>query len=1140
MLATGDRNKIMASYDVVNALDDGVGVLAAEDCRKQAAALDEAMQVNPVGLAVWYVAYLCAQQVGDEDAAAQRLRRFEALVRYAIDSLPPDQGTTPIRVVSPIDVSVFISASGNKLLYKFYDPFQSERYLLLRVGLWDAQRKRERWLSFDFLDSVIRLSRDTKFAEFPFFRYQTAGAVLKNFAESDPAAKAALDLVGALNESDLAKRLAAISELANGGNFQATMALARICLADDTAHCEAQAIDALLPLVEAHNAQAMIALAPYYYEGRGVAQDERAAKKLIAAANDRLGDGWGSVMFAIGAGDPRHEAVSPGVRAALEDAAHVGNPVAEATLAAFALLKVKSPTLPRDLLEQLKDAAAKGLPIAQSALAELLLAQGNTEEGIAWMRRAAELNSVPAQLSLARIYESGLAKAGIERDVALSQHWYAQAATGGDVHSMLLLGRRYLLEPDTPENRLKAQGWFQSASMKGNIEGSLALAEVFRKGNGGDEGTPADAIAIYRSLSETRNSAAARRAWAQMLQRGTQVQKDLYQAHQLLAIDADRGDAASQYQLGAMLIAGELGKGVFAEGMDWIRKSAAQGNSDAKYSLAVAFEEGERFASDPTQVADSYENAMANGDIAEMLRFASMAAEGRGMNKNPSLADKLLRKAAASGSSEAMWRLGDAFLFGDGEPKDRSQAIDWYRKSAEANNSAGMRGLASLLVEDKDATIQAEAIQWLQRAASMGNSVAMNDLGIAFHYGTGVDKDYAQAIAWYQKAIDADNSDAMANLGFLKLQDGIQKNVVEARVLIEKASERGNVKGTCTLATMLIDGIGGPKDTTRAWTLVQRAADAGNSTCQLMMGLGYRYGRVTGQDDFPNATKYLHLAAEQGEEEARAQLAEVVIKQYPDDEARVAQAMQTLRTLAPTNSRARFLLAEACILGNPWPRDGACARQYFEKAASDEFPIAASQMGMLLETDFGGPRDLNAAEKWFRKAIDAGMIQSYYELGRLLMHKGNDSEAIQDLWESASSGSNQSAAYALLRYCRAHHDCAIPQGKRTELEKQLEKMTPGMKNNVAWQLAVDVMSDAQDARYAVSLVMSLPPKDRSSWMQLDTLAAAYARAGDFENAVATEQLCLAAIPETATRNERVKATDRLERYRSHKTWDLRY
>ena len=51
-------------------------------------------------------------------------------------------------------------------------------------------------------------------------------------------------------------------------------------------------------------------------------------------------------------------------------------------------------------------------------------------------------------------------------------------------------------------------------------------------------------------------------------------------------IRAERGDAKSQYELGAMYY---YGKGVtkdYAEAVHWYRKSAEQGEADAQYSLS--------------------------------------------------------------------------------------------------------------------------------------------------------------------------------------------------------------------------------------------------------------------------------------------------------------------------------------------------------------------------------------------------------------------------------------------------------------------------------------------------------------------------------------------------------------------------
>jgi tetratricopeptide (TPR) repeat protein len=275
--------------------------------------------------------------------------------------------------------------------------------------------------------------------------------------------------------------------------------------------------------------------------------------------------------------------------------------------------------------------------------------------------------------------------------------------------------------------------------------------------------------------------------------------------------------------------------------------------------------------------------------------------------------------------------------------------------------------------------------------------------------------------------------------------------------------------------------------------------------------------------------------------DAKAQLAEIAMHDNEDDEAIVAENFATLVELAATGSaRAQFLLAETCLLGRPWPRDFECARRNFVLTDAGGFAPGAPNLGLFAQAGIAGPVDLDAAETWFRKAVAQGASASRYELGRLLLKRGkNIQEAIDLLLPSAEEG-NPGSAYVLLRYCREHPDCDVAPDKIAALKKQIAELTPRLKNVLAWGLGCDVMSDAEDGRYAVKLIESMPSQEKDKWAVQDTLAAAYARTGDFENAVSAQRRSIDTMPDTETRVQRLILQERLSLYQSGKTWDLPY
>jgi TPR repeat protein len=319
---------------------------------------------------------------------------------------------------------------------------------------------------------------------------------------------------------------------------------------------------------------------------------------------------------------------------------------------------------------------------------------------------------------------------------------------------------------------------------------------------------------------------------------------------------------------------------------------------------------------------------------------------------------------------------------------------------------------------------------------------------------------------------------------------------------------------------------------------MQRAADSGDGQCQLKLGVDYRYGNVGLAADMGKAKNYLKLADEQHLAEASAQLAEIAMYEHEDDDQQIRSGFAELTRLADANgTRAQFLLGEACILGRPWPRDPACARRRFQQAAEQGFAAAAYNLGILLESELGGPVDLDSAEVWFRKAVELGVAQSRYDLGRLLLLRGRAAEGIQNLL-AVVAGNRHIAAYVVTRYCTEHIDCGVASTQRAQFEKILKDMPEETKHEVAWSLATDALSDAKDGRYAVQLMESMPEKDRAKWDRIDTLAASYARAGEFDLAVRSQRQAIASAPSDMLQRMRKILNERLTLYQSRKTCDF--
>jgi len=608
-LAEGDFEAIMRSYDVLEAFESPFREVDAESCTRQADTLDTSLRTNPVSLALHTLASRCATARGNEADAEQHMQRFAELVRHAYIGMAGDDDA-PVKVMAEPDIIAFLMAVPEDVTTMYYDPKVSVSRLHMFAHLRDAESGAERLLSFDFIDSLMQVRRKEKFAEFPFFRQIFAQALLENLAETPGSLAASVIAVRtAVSRPDVREQFEALEMLAREGEYGGMKTYVINCLTLDRAvpECATTAMDLLLPWVEKRDTLSLVLLAFVQSHGPGIRRDDRAVKALLDAADRQWGAGRGATMHArmlIGA---RQE---QSARRYLERAAKAGNPQAQVLLAAIELYQ---PQRTRRLTalqrEGLERAAQSGLPVAQALLATYLVRTGGDRDTVAgWMERAAEGGYGRAQHALAHSYAFGTFT---PVDLDKTRFWMAKAANSGVLDATLWLVESYRSAADDADTRYHYLGWLRSAAIAGHVESSVELARFIAESRALPDQGPAEAVEIYRELIALHDRADARRGLADLLAEGAEgVESNPAEARRLLLVDAEKGDAESQAQLGSLLLNGTFGAHD-PQGLDWLRKSAAQDNPAGLVELGIAL---------------YYAKSPASRDIAGALEYWKRAA----------------------------------------------------------------------------------------------------------------------------------------------------------------------------------------------------------------------------------------------------------------------------------------------------------------------------------------------------------------------------------------------------------------------------------------------------------------------------------------------------------------------------------
>ena len=116
---------------------------------------------------------------------------------------------------------------------------------------------------------------------------------------------------------------------------------------------------------------------------------------------------------------------------------------------------------------------------------------------------------------------------------------------------------------------------------------------------------------------------------------------------------AEKGDSASQYQLGAMYRFGKGVKKSNSQAVEWYRKSAAQGNSDAQNNLGVMHELGAGVPKSFSTAARWYGKAADKGDPLAMGNLGVLYLKGLGVKQDAARARELFVNGAAQGDKRS-------------------------------------------------------------------------------------------------------------------------------------------------------------------------------------------------------------------------------------------------------------------------------------------------------------------------------------------------------------------------------------------------------------------------------------------------------------------------------------------------------
>ena len=260
-----------------------------------------------------------------------------------------------------------------------------------------------------------------------------------------------------------------------------------------------------------------------------------------------------------------------------------------------------------DLPTLLKD-AKQGSTSAQYILGtiyydgdEEMGVEPDADEGLRWLRLAANQGDLDAQITLLDIYESNDLLPDDKHD---ARQWLLDAAEKGDVIAQYCTANLYHYgDNDLPADLKIAAHWYEAAAKQHHPISQLNFGYFCNNGEGIEKDVAAAHFWYSQAYEQLKNEACgatdgtirpmAALNLALMHYQGIGVTVNFDDALRLFEFSAKAGNSTAQYFLGIMH---SLGQGVqknTEKAIYWFRLAADQGNLESIYRLGVAYFNGE-------------------------------------------------------------------------------------------------------------------------------------------------------------------------------------------------------------------------------------------------------------------------------------------------------------------------------------------------------------------------------------------------------------------------------------------------------------------------------------------------------------------------------------------------------------------
>ena len=449
----------------------------------------------------------------------------------------------------------------------------------------------------------------------------------------------------------------------------------------------------------------------------------------------------------------------------------------------------------------------------------------DSNEGIMWLKKAAEAGDIESMINLAKEYQKG---ENIGKNLMNFKKWLLKAADlgskdayyylgkqqedEGDIYSAIkfyeageewnTLGNLFLVGKKVPKDNEKGIYYYEKAIANGNISAMKDLGELFLKGEN----------------------------WY-----GAQLPTNIPKGIMYMEMAANNGDSGAMKDLGEYYIDGDYIPRDIQKGIFWYEKAIENNEFWAAGKLAEMYLEGDKIPQNIQRAFELYQQD-ANGDnlgrSRSMVALAKIYRTGIKDNygntiigQNDKMALEWLTKATDCNDADAMEMLGDMYYNGEGVEQNTGRAFSWYEKAVEECDYAySAKYKLGKCYFYGEGALQSywKAVPYLKEAADNRffdecGVLASYLLGICY-YSEGAQQDLDKAVEYLKQASENwmhPQHDANYYLGLCYLNSGNQQNLTKAVNCFMEAAESNcehSKDAMYQLANCYAKGLGVQKD----------------------------------------------------------------------------------------------------------------------------------------------------------------------------------------------------------------------------------------------------------------------------------------------------------------------------------------